>query len=154
MFAFFFNWIYQVSKGPRSSSQFWEPIWKGLAREHSSWYGPGHTTASPIWKVTSLMEGSALWGSGEEGSSRAQPGIFSQINPVSRVWQMSSWLALHPHFRRSSGGVAWRLDTERHWVSLSQTKGSTVLPGNKTLSVLYSGQKDLLFEDWIQKLMG
>ena len=84
----------------------------------------------------SLVEATALEGSGEGGRSVAEPGSSGQ-SPWHDKW--TAGLLCSPP---CGGGGASSSHRGRWLQSLSQTKGSTVLPGKNTLSVLFYVQKE------------
>lgn len=85
--------------------------WAGGA--HLEGFGRGaEFLVGSLAKQLPISERSPLWGKaqlceevvGGKGHGPAQPGRSSQINLVSMVWPMGSWLVPHPHLRGLGGG--------------------------------------------------
>lgn len=132
----------------------WDLIWMGLAGEHNPWHVPRTKSSFPYLKGH-FFGGRLSSVSGEEGksawSSQADQVKSTGFNGVGD-WQLAPSASLSWGVRGEEGGYC------RYWgwgpASLSQTKSSTVLQGNKSLSVLFYVQKEWLFEVWIQKPTG
>lgn len=124
---------------------------EGFSRGAWFLFVPWPNGYSHVRKVTSGGRHCSLR-DGEEGRGPGWPRRSGWINLVS----VAADGQLAPHIPTWGwGGEAGHCT---HWgggsQSFFQTKSSSVLPRNKTLSVLLYVQKEWLFEAWIQKLHG